>query len=115
MPLLRRQRTQKRIRRTDRRGMSPVTYGAIAAVVLLILVFFGFTKHVPFTHGFRLNAVFENANALQKNAQVRIAGVNVGKVTKVIRGDGPLDARIRVRPVADLGNIRRVEVLTAVR
>jgi virulence factor Mce-like protein len=85
MPLLRRQGTQKRIRRTDRRGMSPVTYGAIAAVVLLIVVFFGFTKHVPFTHGFRVNAVFENANAISKNAQVRIAGVNVGKVVKVTR------------------------------
>ena len=85
MPLLRRQGSQKRIRRTDRRGMSPVTYGAIAAVVLLVVVFFGFTKHVPFTHGFRLNAVFQNANEIRKNAQVRIAGVNVGRVTKVTR------------------------------
>ena len=28
----------------------------------LIAVYFGFTKHMPFTHGYRLKAVFENAN-----------------------------------------------------
>ena len=46
-------------------------------------VFFGFTKHVPFTHGFRVKAVFESSNSIRKNSPVRIAGVNVGKVTKV--------------------------------
>jgi phospholipid/cholesterol/gamma-HCH transport system substrate-binding protein len=86
MPLLRRQRGEpKRIRRTDRRGMSPVTFGAIAAVVLLVVVYFGFTKAIPFRHDFRLNAVFANANSMRIGTQVRIAGVNVGKVTKVSR------------------------------
>ena len=85
MALLPRRGPQKRIRRTDRRGMSPVTFGAIAAAFLLVVVYFGFTKAVPFTHDFRLNAVFANANSMRIGTQVRIAGVTVGKVTKISR------------------------------
>ena len=70
-----------------RRGetVSHLTYGAVAASVLVIVVFFGFTKHVPFTHGFRLNAVFENTNEIVEGTQVRIAGVVIGKVTNISR------------------------------
>lgn len=84
MPIPRRgTREPKRIRRTDRRGMSPVTFGAICLVVLLVIVYFGFTKAIPFQHGFRLNAVFESANSVRSGSPVRIAGVNVGKVVSV--------------------------------
>ena len=37
--------------------------------------YFGFTKHVPFTHGFRVKAVFQSANSIRTNSPVRIAGV----------------------------------------
>ena len=84
-------------------------------VVACIGVFFGFTKHIPFTHGFRVKAVFESSNSIRKNSPVRIAGVNVGKVTKVegkpgsdaavvtmeINGKGlPIhkDATMKIRP-----------------
>ena len=79
-----------------RRGetVSHLTYGVIAALVVTVVVFFGFTKHVPFTHGFRLNAVFQNANEIVKGTQVRIAGVNVGKVTKVTRYKDSNAARV---------------------
>ncbi len=81
-----------------RRGetVSHLTYGVIAALVVSVVVFFGFTKHVPFTHGFRLNAVFENSNEIVKGTQVRIAGVRVGKVTKVTRYKDSNAARVEM-------------------
>ena len=41
----------------------------------------GFTKDIPFTKPYELNAVFENAPPIQKDQAVRIAGVDVGKVS----------------------------------
>src|SRR3954463_5232876 len=75
----------KRVPRKDRRGANPFTVGAIVLIAAVIITYFGFTKHIPFTHGFRLNAVFESANSIRTNSPVRIAGVNVGKVTGVER------------------------------
>ena len=46
-------------------------------------MFLGFTKDIPFTHGFRVNAVFQSANSLRVNSPVRIAGVEVGKVKAI--------------------------------
>ena len=69
--------------RKDRTGASPFVVGVVVLVVACIGVFFGFTKHMPFTHGFRVKAVFESSNSIRKNSPVRIAGVNVGKVIKV--------------------------------
>src|SRR3954453_16392541 len=63
--------------------MNPLTAGLIVLVIAGIGVFFGFTKHVPFTHGFQLKAVFKSANSIRKNSPVRIAGVNVGKVKAI--------------------------------
>lgn len=62
--------------------------GIIGIVVLSILVYFAFTKSIPFTHGYRVNAYFTNAANIQPKAQVRIAGVKVGTVEKVERGNG---------------------------
>jgi ABC-type transporter Mla subunit MlaD len=62
--------------------------GIIGIVVLSILVYFAFTKAIPFTHGYRVNAYFTNAANIQPKAQVRIAGVKVGTVEKVERGEG---------------------------
>jgi rod shape-determining protein MreC len=39
-------------------------------------------------------------------------GLPVGRVVAVETGDGNLDSRVRVRPVSDLVNLDRVEVLT---
>ena len=65
--------------RRRRSGRSPLTVGLIALAIVLVAVFLGFTKDIPFTHGFRLNAVFESSNGLRVNSPVRIAGVEVGK------------------------------------
>jgi phospholipid/cholesterol/gamma-HCH transport system substrate-binding protein len=71
------------VRRGGRRGMAPVTAGAVALVVTVVAVFFAFHKDVPFTHPYEMTAVFDNVAAIQVNSPVRIAGVNVGKVSKV--------------------------------
>jgi phospholipid/cholesterol/gamma-HCH transport system substrate-binding protein len=83
----------RRRSRKERSGMSPVTAGAILATVMVVVTYFGFTKHIPFTHGFRLQAVFESSNNLRPGSPVRIAGVNVGKVKKVERA-GTSDAAV---------------------
>jgi virulence factor Mce-like protein len=64
-------------------GMSPFKAGVIALAVIAIVVFFAFTKANPFANPYKLTAVFRNANNLKPNSPVRIAGVNVGKVSSV--------------------------------
>jgi phospholipid/cholesterol/gamma-HCH transport system substrate-binding protein len=73
----------KRVPRKDRRGANPLTVGILVLLAAAVISYFGFSKHIPFTHGFRVKAVFETANNIQPNSPVRIAGVNIGKVTKV--------------------------------
>ena len=82
-----------RIPRKDRRGANPFTVGAIVLVVVAIGTYLGFTKHIPFTQGFEVKAVFQSANSIRKNSPVRIAGVNVGKVVKV-EGQPGTDAAV---------------------
>ena len=104
------------MRRIADSRLSAFQAGLIALVVILIAVFLAFTKDIPFTKPFELNATFENAPPIQKNQAVRIAGVNVGKVSAVkpVGGDSPAvvvtmkltkdalpihkDATIKVRP-----------------
>ncbi|HME01994.1 MAG TPA: MlaD family protein, partial [Solirubrobacteraceae bacterium] len=70
---------------------SPTRVGIIVVVVALVIVYFGFTKHIPFKHGYRLKAVFSTAVNIRPTSPVRIAGVNVGKVSSVAReGDAGL-------------------------
>lgn len=59
--------------------------GLLAIVLIAIGAYFGFTKDIPFTHGYYLHAVFESSNNLRPGSPVRIAGVNVGKVKSVDR------------------------------
>ncbi len=64
---------------------NPVRFAIALLVVLAIALYFGFTKHIPFKHGYRLNAVFSSAVNIKGKSPVRIAGVNVGKVTSIKR------------------------------
>ena len=93
--------------------MSNMTAGALTVAVAVAAVYLAFIS-VPFTGGRELKAVFAHANEVQTRSPVRIAGVNVGKVTGVERGPGdtalvtmelkdeafPLhrDATIKIRP-----------------
>ncbi len=67
------------------RRSNPVRFGIVFVAVLAIVTYFGFTKHIPFKHGFRLNAVFNTAVNIRPKSPVRIAGVPVGKVTSATR------------------------------
>ena len=84
--------------------------------MIVIAIFLAFTKDIPFTQPYELKAVFENAPPIQKDQAVRIAGVDVGKVSAVeaVGGDSPAvtvtmklddealpiheDAEVKVRP-----------------
>ena len=82
--------------------MSPVKAGAILIVAVAVVTYFGFSKHIPFTHGFRLNAVFESANSIRVGSPVRIAGVEVGKV-KEVKPEQGTDAAVVVLQIKDDG------------
>src|SRR2546430_3161440 len=71
------------MRRNQRRTLSNFAAGAIALVVTVVAVYFGFTKAIPFQHHFTISATFPTANNLMPKSPVRIAGVNVGKVVTV--------------------------------
>jgi len=101
-PLLRRGGGDVTRLRKDRTGRSPVAVGAVVLVVLLILTFLGFTKHIPFTHGYQLRAVFPSANSIRANSPVRIAGVNVGKV-KSIESQPGTNASLVTMEIEDKG------------
>ncbi len=89
-------------------------YGLISLVIMGIAVFFGFTKWNPFADRFEFSGAFRTANDIKKGSAVRIAGVNIGKVTAVepgpddsaivrmqVRNSGlPIhtDARLKIRP-----------------
>lgn len=92
---------------------NPVRFGIGLLIAIAIVVYFGFTKKVPYTHGYRLNAVFSSAQDIAAKSPVRTAGVTVGAVTSVrregkaglvtmeISNDGlPIhkDAELKIRP-----------------
>jgi phospholipid/cholesterol/gamma-HCH transport system substrate-binding protein len=64
---------------------SPVRFAIVMFLVIAIAVYFGFTKHVPFKHGYRLKAEFATALNVHPKSPVRTAGVDVGKVTGIKR------------------------------
>jgi hypothetical protein len=77
-----------RVPRKDRRGVSAFAVGLLTLIGIVLITYLGFSKHVPFTHGFRVKAVFQSANSIRPNSPVRIAGVNVGKVKTIERQPG---------------------------
>jgi phospholipid/cholesterol/gamma-HCH transport system substrate-binding protein len=104
------------MRRIAQSRISAFQAGLIALVVILIGTFLAFTKDIPFTKPFELKATFQNSPPIQKNQAVRIAGVDVGRVSKIepVGGDSPAvvvtmklkdealpiheDATVKVRP-----------------
>jgi phospholipid/cholesterol/gamma-HCH transport system substrate-binding protein len=64
---------------------NPVRFAIVVLVLLVIALYFGFTKHIPFKHGYKLNAQFATAVNIKGKSPVRVAGVDVGKVTSIKR------------------------------
>jgi phospholipid/cholesterol/gamma-HCH transport system substrate-binding protein len=82
---------------------SNTAVGLIALAVLVVLVFFGWTKEIPLRSHYEVRAAFATSNNLRPGSPVRIAGVEVGKVTKVERNGGGALVTMRIdekgRPV----------------
>jgi phospholipid/cholesterol/gamma-HCH transport system substrate-binding protein len=97
-----------------RRSLSELQVGLLVIGLFVVFVYFAFTKANPFANPYELRATFRDARSIGMGAPVRIAGVEVGKVTKIeANGDGaatvtmelsddalPLhrDARLKIRP-----------------
>jgi phospholipid/cholesterol/gamma-HCH transport system substrate-binding protein len=71
------------VRRNQKRGLGYFGWGVIAIVLAVAITYFGFTKSVPFRHHYTVTAMFKQGANVKKGYAVRIAGVNVGKVTEV--------------------------------
>jgi phospholipid/cholesterol/gamma-HCH transport system substrate-binding protein len=107
---------RRKHRSAQHKGMPAFRAGLIALVVVLVASYFGFTKANPFANPYEIEAVFDTVNNLKPRSPVRIAGIEVGKVTKVEaieEGDGaarvtmeiqdkglPIheDAELKIRP-----------------
>ena len=64
--------------------MSAFRWGLIGIIVIALITYGGFTKFAnPLATHFTVHAVFQNANSLRPDSLVRIAGVNVGKVSDI--------------------------------
>lgn len=81
-------RDRPRVLRKDRTGANPVTVGVVALLVILAASYFAFRKDNPLTSSFKMQAVFQTSNGVRANMPVRIAGVDVGKVTGVSAQNG---------------------------
>ena len=86
-----------------RRPRSPVAIGLIALAVMVVLVFLGWTKDIPFTSPYEVNAVFRSANSIRTGSPVRIAGVDVGKVKEVKPHEEGSDSAVVVLQIDDDG------------
>jgi virulence factor Mce-like protein len=86
------------MRRNQRKGLSYTAVALIVLAVAAIGTYLAFTKEIPFRGHYEVNAVVPTANQLKPGFLVRIAGVNVGKVTKVETvGNGEPAARITMQ------------------
>jgi phospholipid/cholesterol/gamma-HCH transport system substrate-binding protein len=84
------------------RVSAPVA-GAIFAVVTLVVCFFVFTQANPFASPYELKATFANATNIRTNSPVRIAGVEVGKVTEVEAAGPDSTAATLTMEISDRG------------
>jgi len=104
---------------------SPVIVGAVTVLVVIVAVFLAYNANngLPFVSTYNLKARVPNADALVKGNEVRIGGVRIGIVKKVVPvklADGnyaaelslsldksaeplPVDSTITVRPKSALG------------
>jgi ABC-type transporter Mla subunit MlaD len=78
--------------------MTPFKAGVLAVTTLVLLAYFGFSKANPFANPYELKAVFRDVQNLKTRSPVRIAGVEVGKVTKVEpKGGGASEVTMQLR------------------
>jgi phospholipid/cholesterol/gamma-HCH transport system substrate-binding protein len=63
--------------------VNPLRFGVIVIVIAAAVVYLGFSKGISLKNGYRLHAVFSSAQNIHPKSPVRIAGVDVGKVSSI--------------------------------
>jgi phospholipid/cholesterol/gamma-HCH transport system substrate-binding protein len=71
------------VRQNQGRRLPSWVIGLVLVIVLAIASYLAFAKQLPWHHAYTVKAVFSSAQSIRPDSQVRIAGVNVGKVTEV--------------------------------
>src|SRR5947209_1817518 len=67
-----------------RRRVSTFTAGLLGILFVVAISYGAYTKFGnPFASPYTAHVIFANANGLRPDSAVRVAGVNVGKVTSV--------------------------------
>jgi phospholipid/cholesterol/gamma-HCH transport system substrate-binding protein len=86
--------------------------GLIMVIVLAVASYVAFTKQVPWGGGTEFQVTFNSAQNLRPNSPVRIAGVEVGKVTKVeaLNASGDDDAETTSSGSAPTGAVVTMEI-----
>ncbi len=82
------------MRGMEAKGIPNWALGLVLVVVIGFGAFLAYTKELPWSSKHEVSAVFGSSQALRAKSPVRIAGVNVGKVTSVeqVDVDEPADA-----------------------
>jgi phospholipid/cholesterol/gamma-HCH transport system substrate-binding protein len=83
--------------------MSPFRVGVIAILVTAAATYLGFTKKIPFRSHFEVRAAFQSSNNIRPNSPVRIAGVEIGKVSKVEPTAPGEDSAMVTMQIEDMG------------
>ncbi len=74
--------------------------------MIVLISYLAYTKFAnPFASKYTIHAIFSNANGLRPGSLVRIAGVNVGKVTERQAGHGLQGQRGRSRTGAQAADV----------
>lgn len=87
------------MRRGRRRSLvTPLAAGLLAIALVVVATFFAYSRQNPLANPYELTAIFRSANELKPRSPVRVAGVDVGKVTEVQPvDDGSGFARVTMR------------------
>jgi virulence factor Mce-like protein len=65
-------------------GPSAFAVGIAVIVAAIVLTYLGFTKDIPFVNSpYEIKAAFRDTSGINAGSPVRIAGIDVGRVTKV--------------------------------
>jgi len=101
---------------TTRGAVLPLRPYLIALGILLavgLVTYFAFNPSLPFTHAYRVQAVFKSSNGLRDGSPVRIAGITVGNVVEI--DDGPGSTTVVTMEIKDNGRPVHRDAMARVR